>query len=86
MLYTSACFSIIAEGILNCSVSLNLAQTYLELSSLIGTVVYLTGWAKDDNGDGNGTHPPDTVYFTFLKRQTELFLVMACSLIISHNL
>ena len=28
----------------------------------------------------------DTVYFTFLKRQIELFLVMACSLIISHNL
>lgn len=33
---------------MNCSVSLNLAHTYLELGSLIGTVVYLTGWAKDE--------------------------------------
>lgn len=56
MLYTSACFSIIAEGILNCSVSLNLAQTYLELSSLIGTVVYLTGWAKDEKEDHSSKH------------------------------
>ena len=48
--------------------------------------ITITSWVLSDNGDGNGTHPPDTVYFTFLKRQIELFLVMACSLIISHNL
>lgn len=46
-----ACFSIIAEGILNSSTYLellNLTHTYLERGSLIGTVEYLTGWAKDE--------------------------------------